>query len=281
MDDLEFFKVNEDGVQTKIDSFEADSTQVYVVVDNLARIIFLWKGIKAPVRLKFIGSRALGDRRKEYGFHYKTDVLDEDDVSDDFRRSMGEEVEVKAKTGFVDDDTSAVPSYAEAAKAQGINVSEAEISEKRGDSTVPSHIGKMGGIGVGPQKSILAAMNDGEIDASAAQKVVTKVETFNLDEAKKVLSELGKPKGFEREMVVVGSKVFRSKGDKEVIFENLDNPLDGLFMVESFTPRLICERGRVIAIELLKRTSEELDADEMAMSQDLEDLTAMFQIEIE
>lgn len=82
-------------------------------------------------------------------------------------------------------------------------------------------------------------------------------------------------------MVVVNNHVYRSKGDDEVTFEELENPLDGLFMVESYTPRLVCDNGRVIAIELLKRTGEEVDDEDMAMSQDLEDLTAMFQIEIE
>jgi len=52
-------------------------------------------------------------------------------------------------------------------------------------------------------------------------------------------------------------------------------------MVESYTPRLVCENGRVIAIELLKRTSEDIGEEDVAMSQDLEDLTAMFQIELE
>ncbi len=288
MEDLEYFNVEEEGDMTQVDAFNKEPTLVYIIVDHKARVIFLWKGEGARIRLKFIGSRAMGDKRKEVGFHYKIDVNDQGDESRSFFKSMGEETLDSAsgvKVGFTE-ETSSVPSYAEAAAAQGIDVSDDEIRETSGRGG--TGISSMGGLGVKPQKSILAAMDDdGEVDETAlvAKKTIVQVATnINKDsitEAKRLLSELGKPKGFEREMVVVNNHVYRSKGDDEVTFEELENPLDGLFMVESYTPRLVCDNGRVIAIELLKRTGEEIDDEDMAMSQDLEDLTAMFQIEIE
>jgi hypothetical protein len=230
----------------------------------------------------------MGDKRKEVGFHYKIDVNDQGDESRTYFRSMGEEAPESASgvsVGFTE-DTSAVPSYAEAAAAQGIDVSDDEIRETTGGGGSP--VAGMGGLGVKPQKSILAAMDeDGGIEPptkaekKARVQVATHIHQDSITEARNMLSELGKPKGFEREMVVVNNHVYRSKGEDTVSFEELENPLDGLFMVESYTPRLVCENGRVIAIELLKRTSEEIDEEDLAMSQDLEDLTAMFQIEIE
>ncbi|MHA2099981.1 MAG: hypothetical protein ACW99A_14985 [Candidatus Kariarchaeaceae archaeon] len=288
MEDLEYFNVEEDGIMTKTDTFTKDPTTVYIVVDHKLRVVFLWKGENAKIRLKFIGSRAMGDKRKEVGFHYKIDVNDQGDESRTYFRSMGEEAPESASgvsVGFTE-DTSAVPSYAEAAAAQGIDVSDDEIRETTGGGGSP--VAGMGGLGVKPQKSILAAMDeDGGIEPptkaekKARVQVATHIHQDSITEARNMLSELGKPKGFEREMVVVNNHVYRSKGEDTVSFEELENPLDGLFMVESYTPRLVCENGRVIAIELLKRTSEEIDEEDLAMSQDLEDLTAMFQIEIE
>lgn len=288
MEDLEYFNVEEEGTMTQVDTFDQDTTLVYIIVDHKARVVFLWKGEKARIRLKFIGSRAMGDKRKEVGFHYKIDVNDQGDESKVFFKTMGEEAPESAsgvKVGFVE-DTAAVPSYAEAAAAQGIDVSDDEIRETVGDS--PGAVSSMGGLGVKPQKSILAAMSDdGDIEPptpaqkKAKIKAATTIHKDSITEALNMLSELGKPQGFEREMVVVDNRVYRSKGDDKVTFEDLENPLDGLFMVETYTPRLVCENGRVIAIELLKRTSEDIGEDDMAMSQDLEDLTAMFQIEIE
>lgn len=295
MEDLEYFIVDGEGSMTQSDTFDKDPTQVYIIVEHKARVVFLWKGDQAKIRLKFIGSRAMGEKRKEVGFHYKIDVNDQGDETRFYKKVMGEEVTEDTKgvqTGFVEDVEAGVPSYAEAAAAQGIDVSDDEIRETVA-TPGPAGISKMGGLGVKPKKSILAAMDeDGEVAAAPVKatkaqvkasraKVVGHIHEDMMSEAKEMLSELGKPQGFEREMVVVNNRVYRSKGEDTVAFEDLENPLDGLFMVESYTPRLVCENGRVIAIELLKRTSEDIGKDDMAMSQDLEDLTAMFQIEIE
>ena len=84
IEQFEYYEVQEDGIMTPLNSFEKKSDKVYVVVENDARMIFLWKGLSAGVRLKFIGSRAMGDKRKERGYHYKTQTMDEDDETNDF-----------------------------------------------------------------------------------------------------------------------------------------------------------------------------------------------------
>lgn len=245
LEDLEYFNVEEEGNMTKVDEFNKEPNLVYIIVDHKARVIFLWKGESARIRLKFVGSRAMGDKRKEVGFHYKIDVNDQGDESKSFFKSMGEDAPESASgvtVGFAE-QTDLVPSYAEAAAAQGIDVSDEEIQRTVGSER--STIGSMGGLGVKPQKSILAAMSgDGQIDDDATPvekktivQVVTNIHKDSITEAIKLLSELGKPKGFEREMVVVNNHVYRSKGDESVTFEELENPLDGLFMVESYTPR--------------------------------------------
>ncbi|MHA2253974.1 MAG: hypothetical protein ACXAD7_26720 [Candidatus Kariarchaeaceae archaeon] len=288
--------VNADGSQEPIPEFDRASDKVYIIVDHQARVVFLWKGLSAGVRLKFIGSRAMGDKRKEVGFHYKIDVNDQDDESRSFKKSFGEETGPGVN---VFEDEGSVPSYAEAAAAQGISISEDELRAKTAaDSSLPGHVAKMGGLTSRPQKSFLAddAFMSGEepsaevvkpvkVTKATTRQVAGQLHASNIDEAQNLLDELGKPKGFQREMVVVGNRVYRSTGGDEggdpVKFEEMENPLDGLFMVKEYTPRLVCENGRVIAIELLKTTGEEIGEDEYSMSQDLEDLAAMFQIEID
>lgn len=273
-------------------------------MDPSARTIFLWKGTQAPVRLKFIGSRAMGDTRKEVGFHYKIDVNDQDDETRAFKRSVFGEDTGPGINVFGAEGEGA-PSYAEAAAAQGISISDDELRAKTAaDANLPSHVAKMGGIGSRPQKSFLADESffdesapdpEPEVVISQAetqvvpqpsaretrQQVAGQIHSANIEEAQKLLGELGTPTGFERSMVVVGNRVYRSTGEDDVLFEELDNPLDGLFFVKEYTPRLVCENGRVIAIELLKSTGEEISAEDITMSQDLEDLAAMFQIEID
>ncbi|MCH8908924.1 MAG: hypothetical protein IH840_17710, partial [Candidatus Heimdallarchaeota archaeon] len=240
MDDIEYFRVTAEGDQLKIDGFEAKVDEVYTIVDHVKRYVFLWKGENAPVRLKFIGSRAMGEKRKEWGFHYKIDVNDGGDESTVFKQSLEMEGgDVPSKIGF-QEDVGGVPSYAEAAAAQGIDVSDAEVAAK--DTRESGGVSQMGGLGMRPQKSILAMMESGEIDEAAIpnatqEKVAIGLQATNIKEAQKMLSELGQPKGYEREMVVIGDAVYRSSGDTDVVFEDLENPLYGLCMVDSYTPR--------------------------------------------
>lgn len=283
MEDYEYFRVLEDGNREQISSFEKKSDNVYVVVDHKARVITLWKGLSAGVRLKFIGSRVSGDVRKDVGFHYKTEVCDEDDESASFKqRIFGLEHEETASVVETEQYDGPSESLAARAAREGITVSDEEIESIRtGPGT--GKMSKMGGIGQRPQASFLATpefFSDKE-NKETVRQVKTAMQESDKEAARKILSELGSPKGWSREMVVIGNEVYRVSGDDaDVSFENLDNPLDGIIMVKEYTPRLVCENGVVKAIELLKLTSEEVEVEE-EFTQELADLTAMFQIEIE
>ena len=110
-------------------------------------MITLWKGVKARVRLKFIGSRASGDARKRVGFHYKTEVCDEGDESRSFKeRVLGISGDVDTRpASVVAAEEPGFVSYAEAAERQGISISDAEVDKIRGSGT-PGKFSGMGGM---------------------------------------------------------------------------------------------------------------------------------------
>ena len=180
-------------------------------------------------------------------------------------------------------------SYAEAAEAQGIDIDDSEVAQASGEAHnrgAPSHISRMGGIGARPQRSFLSDPNffsDVKKDKKTREKVSGVLQESNKEEALELINALGSPAGFDREMLIVGQTVYRvvpEENSEDFKLTDLENPLDGVIMVQQYTPRLLCENGHVKAVELLKQTSENIEIDE-SLTQDLEDLTAMFQIEIE
>lgn len=286
----EYYKIEEDGSLVTLDGFDEKTNEVYVVVDNDERLIFLWKGLTAGVRQKFIGSRATGDKRKELGYHYRIEVMDEDDETAAFVTNIrgGEVSSDKPVPGTITsvDDAPEFSSYAEAAAAQGISISDDEVKATTDmPGGAPSKISRMGGIGARPQRSFLSDpsfFEDVKTDKETRQKVTSSLQAISKDEALELINALGAPNGFDREMLIVGNSVYRVEveGENQYDLVDLDNPLDGVIMVSQYRARLLCENGKVKAVELLKQTSEDFEVDE-SLTQDLEDLTAMFQIEIE
>ena len=111
----------------------------------------------------------------------------------------------------------------------------------------------------------------------AKEQVV--VEDSTLEKSLKILRGLGTPKGFFRDLIIIGNKVYTEAYTGE--FEELDEPPEGIFFSSSHVPRMICENGLVRAIEFLKpEEGAELSEEDEKISQDIEDLLAMFEIEV-
>jgi hypothetical protein len=78
------------------------------------------------------------------------------------------------------------------------------------------------------------------------------------------LSSLDTPAGYEREMVIVGSQTF-SIVEKATTFlgqrvvkkemEPIGSLPEGVFFAEGYAPRVLCENGKVLAIEFLKKVT--------------------------
>ncbi len=294
---VECFKVLEDGALKPVDGFNQESDSVYLLVDHENRNIFLWKGKDAGVRLKFIGSRAMSEKRQDLGYHYQMHVLDQDDESPLFLAAItGEPVETSPKKSSYEIEPEAPPNLEELAKQQGISVEEATKEYQAQMDELGDKFGKMGGLTTRPKKTLLSELGSesapapqapSPISSKAIPAAPTKVAPGDkkgrsqnelLEEATELLKALGELRGYSREMVVVGNMVYRVKDNYDL--EELDTPLEGIFRVDEFTPRLICESGKVKVIELLKPTGSEEEIDE-SLTQNLSDLTSMFMIEIE
>ncbi len=85
----------------------------------------------------------------------------------------------------------------------------------------------------------------------------------NFDLIMQKLEEIKIPDGFERELIIIGDhaysvveKVQNFLGKKEVTKEisRVGAIPEGVFFAEDYSPRILSENGKILAIEFLKRT---------------------------
>ncbi|MFX1263473.1 MAG: hypothetical protein ACFFAZ_15435 [Promethearchaeota archaeon] len=73
------FQVQDDGTSIEVavtkDSLESEN--VYCIIDDTSKSIFIWKGRRSGVRKKFIGAQTANRMRSEYGTTFKVHSLDE------------------------------------------------------------------------------------------------------------------------------------------------------------------------------------------------------------
>jgi len=91
----------------------------------------------------------------------------------------------------------------------------------------------------------------------------------NFDEIMQKLEEIKIPDGFERELIIIGDhaysvveKVQNFLGKKQVTKEisRVGAIPEGVFFAEDYSPRVLSENGKILAIEFLKRISGPVDA---------------------
>jgi hypothetical protein len=294
------WKVEDDGNLEEVSSFQGEDNEVYIVAIESIRKLFLWKGTSSPIRRKFIGSRSMNDLRKtEYGFHYNVVVVEQGDEPNEFRSGVG-------------GDVLSAPA-ATSAEALGVNprdmADEQDVVKQLSSTSVTSHhpsryspppktsdlqdsspsvetpsaIKKMGAPGRRPAATILTQMDMLSQDVTTEdvikieKQVSEAVRERSIEDSFKILRELGSPQGYTRDLVIVGNKAFREVSENK--FEELDEPMDGVFMVHDFVPRIIAENGIVKIVELLKPTGEEIK--DTALEQNITDLIDMFGIDID
>lgn len=109
------------------------------------------------------------------------------------------------------------------------------------------------------------------------QKMIEKVDPT---EAFQMIKELGVPAGYERDLVIVGTGVYKQQGNDFLV---PPNPPEGVFLAPDRVPRIIIENGVVKVVEVLKKLAKEpkKKEEEVKIEQDIEDLMNTFQIEIE
>ncbi|MHA1777952.1 MAG: hypothetical protein ACTSYN_00100, partial [Candidatus Heimdallarchaeaceae archaeon] len=285
----------EDGSLNEVNDLELKDDKVFIIVDEDEKRMWLWKGSACPIRKKFIGSRALSDlRKKEYGFAYIPQSCDQGEETAEFVAMLkkinktdliSEEVMKRAnellarqKNINVFDDTAVVPETrvsAQPEKEEGVRLKDRPAQVPT--SQLPSHIAKMGAPGNRPVPTILSVLEPEGIETKKVQPIADQQK--ELERSFKILKDLGTPKGFYRDLVIIGTKVYTETYDNR--FEELDEPPEGVFFSRYHVPRMICENGVVRAIEFLKpEEGAELSEEDEKISQDIEDLLAMFEIDV-
>ncbi len=218
--------------------------------------MFLWKGVNSNVRSKFIGAKRSQDIRGQVGMHFGVVPLDEGEEDPDFLKLIGgkteggiaKEIQMEAKAAKVttpaihplrDKDPFGVPE-----PAQGMNI--AGSRDRISQNTGPLYTGKE------------------SFDAYTQED-----SHINFDEIMQKLEEIKIPDGFERELIIIGDhaysvveKVQTFLGKKQVSKEisKVGAIPEGVFFAEEYSPRVLSENGKILAVEFLKRISGPMDA---------------------
>jgi len=218
--------------------------------------VYLWKGVNSNVRSKFIGAKRSQDIRGQVGMHFGVVPLDEGEEEPDFIKLIGgkteggiaKEIQMEASTAKAtapavhplrDKDPFGVPK-----PAQGMNI--AGSRDRISQNTGPLYTGKE------------------SFDAYTQEE-----SHVNFDEIMQKLEEIKIPDGFERELIIIGDhaysvveKVQTFLGKKQVSKEisKVGAIPEGVFFAEEYSPRVLSENGKILAVEFLKRTSGPMDA---------------------
>lgn len=246
------FLINPDGTTTELTSDGPikdilKTGECYVIIADDIRKMFLWKGVKSSVRSKFIGAKRSQEIRGQVGMHYAVIPLDEGEEDLEFIKLIGGQTEA----GIAKEITAAEAStpsghplrekniFGTPRPAEGMNI--AGSRDREAQNLGPLYRG---------DGSMAELMQDQtQVDF---QKVMQKLE------------EIQMPPGFERELIIIGNhaysiveKVQQFLGKKQVTKEisKVGAIPEGVFFAEDYSPRILSENGKIIAIEFLKRTN--------------------------
>ncbi|WXG42619.1 MAG: hypothetical protein WED04_00685 [Promethearchaeati archaeon SRVP18_Atabeyarchaeia-1] len=240
---MRMYEVAEDG-ELKESPFRKESVEsgkVYIFVNDEDKQIVLWNGKDARTRSKFIGARLASSLRLEHGLSYKLTQVDESETPDFVRQ-------IDARPSVPRPSTAAPAVATPESPSQQVSRSAAQPRQptmQTSSSASPSYTSPPRGpqMQTGPSRT--------EMDSS---KIVER------------LSSIEPPKGFDRELIVIGHDMFAVSVSRTRVFGKekverkvgkVTNPLeDGIFLAEEYTPRVIIENGRVLAVEFLKGASQ-------------------------
>ncbi len=246
------FLINPDGTTTEITTEGAikdilKTDECYVLVADDIRKVFLWKGVKSSVRSKFIGAKRSQEIRGQVGMHYAVVPLDEGEEDTDFIKIIG--------------------GHTEAGVAQEIKAPEVSPSTVHPlrEKNVFGSPRPAEGMNIAGSKD-RATQNTGPLyRGDGAMPVFVQEQTqVDFQQVMQKLEEIQIPPGFERELIIIGNqaysiveKVQQFLGEKQVTKEisKVGSIPEGIFFAESYSPRILSENGKIIAIEFLKRVN--------------------------
>jgi hypothetical protein len=250
----QLFLINQDGTTTELTSEGAikdvlKTDECYVLVADESRKVYLWKGLKSSVRSKFIGAKRSQEIRGQVGMHYSVIPLDEGDEDPEFIKLIGG----KTEGGIAKEIVAEKPTPPTVHPLRERNVFGAPTPAE--------------GMNIAGTKERLA-VNSGPLYTGEASMTSFVQEETQIDfqDIMKKLEEIQMPAGFERELIIIGNqaysvveKVQQFLGKKQVTKEisKVGSIPEGIFFAEDYSPRILSENGKILAIEFLKRTGQE------------------------
>lgn len=249
------FKVNHDGTTSELETEEGEeikdimeSDQCYVIVADDERKVYLWIGSQSKVRSKFIGAKRSQEIRGQVGMHYSTQSIDEGDEDDILLKIMGGKTEAGIAKEIHEDVSSAGGGHP---------------LRQKSDFDAPE---PAGGMNIAGSKE-RAASNSGPLykGADSMTEYVKDEQQINFEKIMQKLEEIAMPEGYERELIIIGNhaysvvektQTFLGKKQVEKEIERVGSIPEGVFFAEDYSPRVLSEGGRILAIEFLKSTGK-------------------------
>ncbi|MHA1378727.1 MAG: hypothetical protein ACTSRG_10130 [Candidatus Helarchaeota archaeon] len=252
-----------------------NSEMVVLVVDEAKKKIYIWKGENARVRRKFIAARKSQDLRGSLGLTYKVDSIDQGSEPNEFINLIGGPVASAPEIAeFIPTDQPATPQLT----SQPITPQPATFQPVEPSQPTPTPVQQPTIVQPPPQTSppvqpkpqIVQPAATTTTTAPVSTGVSTSIQALPVeDSVKQIISIVDAksiPPNYEREIVVIGPYVFSIVESKKTFigqekierkWELFSDLPEGDFLAKDYTARMIVNEGRIMAVELLKSSTEQ------------------------
>jgi len=281
---MQAYKISEEGelVSVPLKDIELRSDDVVVIVEDNKKNIFIWKGINAPVRKKFISARSAWKLRGELGPLYKVVSIDEGEEPEDFLNLIKSlNISVKATLPAPAEEKPKVeaPSPPPAPKPAPPK------PRRRPTVTVPPKVEKPPEIKK-PTKVEVKKPVEVKVEKPSEAKPVPlpPVEEIDVRSILGMLEGLDTPPEYSRELLIVGTRIYAlgevrtklfGKEKVKLSVELLDALPEGPYLAEGYIPRVIIKNDQVLAVELLKKTRATVEEIKKEIKKGLETYTSL------
>jgi hypothetical protein len=256
------------------------SDMVVLVVDEIKKKIYIWKGENARVRRKFIAARKSQDLRGQLGLTFKVDSIDQGSEPSEFINIIGGPVPTAPEIEeFIPTEQQAAP--------QPTLPPQPKVSPPPQPVAQPEFIQPAQPVQppqpqpafvqppptIEPAPMIQPAPTTQPEAVPAESVVSTGIQSLPVEDSVKqiiaIIDQKSVPPNYEREIVVIGPYVFSMVESKKTflgqekverkweIFADLP---EGDFLAKDYTARMIVNEGRIMAVELLKGSTEVLSS---------------------
>ncbi|MCD6164711.1 MAG: hypothetical protein J7J30_04690 [Candidatus Odinarchaeota archaeon] len=280
---MQAYKISEEGelISVPLKDIELRSDDVVVIVEDNKKNIFIWKGINAPVRKKFISARSAWKLRGELGPLYKVVSIDEGEEPEDFLNLI-KSLNISVKT------TPPAPAE-EKPKVEAPPLPAPKPAppkpRRRPAVALPPKVEKPPEIKK-PAKVEVKKPVEVKVEKPPEVKPVSPspVEEIDVRSILSMLEGLDTPPEYSRELLIVGTRIYAlgevrtklfGKEKVKLSVEILDALPEGPYLAEGYIPRVIIKNDQVLAVELLKKTRATVEEIKKEIRKGLETYTSL------